>query len=247
MSYQERAFRILPAIRLHWAATVLLTTFSLVCGTGRAQQSGAPGAANGPATQAPDAALSVDEALQKLLKGNERFVQGTSVRPDQSPNRRTELSFSQHPFACIVACSDSRVPPEIIFDQGLGSIYVVRVAGNILNDEGLGSIEYAVGTLQAPLVLVLGHSGCEAVRVAVSGQHVSGHFDEVIDALKPAVRATRDKPGDTLGQAINANVELVVNRLKTSKPILTEYVKSGRLKIIGGIYELATGQVELLH
>jgi len=195
----------------------------------------------------PDAALSPDEALQKLMAGNQRFVQDAPLRPDQSTTRRTQLDFSQHPFACILACSDSRVPPELIFDQGLGNLYVVRIAGNILNEDGLGSLEYAIERLQSPLIVVLGHSRCEAVSAAVNVHSASGHAGEIMDALKPAVRAAKDKHGDAIEQATKANVELVVERLKTSKPILAEYVKTGRLKIVGGRYDLATGQVELLQ
>ena len=223
--------------------TLLVCILGLLYVPAFAQSTGEPAATN---AVLPDAALSSDEALQKLMTGNQRFVHNAPIRPDQSPTRRTQLDFSQYPFACILSCSDSRVPPEVVFDQGLGNLFVVRVAGNILDKDGLGSLEYAVAKLHAPLILVLGHSRCGAVSAAVSGQPAPGHVAEIVDALKPAVRAVRDKPGDPVEQATRANIELVVDRLKTSKPVLADYVKTGRLKVVGGRYDLATGQVELL-
>ena len=238
--------QIISAMPFRLASTILVAAFALVCWPILAQQNIAPSATNGPAVTQPDAALSPDEALEKLLAGNQRFVQDTPLRPDQSTTRRMQLYFSQHPFACVLACSDSRVPPELIFDQGLGNIFVVRVLGNVLDKHALGSVEYAVETLHAPLVLVLGHSRCEVVSAAVSGQSVSGKITEILDALKPAVRAARDQRGDPIEQATKANIHLVVERLKASKPILTEYIKTRKVKIVGGRYELLTGQVDIL-
>ena len=192
-------FGVLLVVSRTLATLILVCAFSLVWRLGLAQQTAALGPTNELAMIQPDAALSPDEALQNLTAGNERFVQNAPMRPDQSPSRRTQLDFSQHPFACILTCSDSRVPPELIFDQGLGNLYVVRIAGNILNEDGLGSLEYAVERLQSPLIVVLGHSRCETVSAAVNGHSASGHAGDIMDALKPAVRATKDKHGDAVG------------------------------------------------
>jgi carbonic anhydrase len=226
--------------------TFLVCGLLLVSSLRWAQNAAAPVPTNPPPTIPVDAALSPDEALHKLMAGNERFVHDTPQRPNQAPTRRTQLDFDQHPFACILACSDSRVPPELVFDQGLGDLFVVRMAGNVLDETGLGSLELAVERLQSPLIVVLGHTRCGAVSAAVSGQSTRGHIGEVISALKPAVRAAHDQPGDPVEQAIKENIQLTVARLKSSKPILAEYVKTGRLKVVGARYDLATGTVELL-
>jgi carbonic anhydrase len=211
----------------------------------QAQQAGFAVATNAPKAILPGAALSPDEALQKLMAGNQRYVQDAPTRPAPSAPKRAQVAFSQHPFAAVLGCSDSRVPPEIIFDQGLGDLFVVRVAGNVLDENGLGSLEYAVENLYCPLIIVLGHSKCGAVTAAVDGKRLPGHVQEILEALKPAVRAGRSLPGDPVENAMKANVERVTSQLKTSKPILAEHVKNGRLKIVGARYDLATGAVEL--
>lgn len=226
--------------------TLLVCAVLLVSSLGRTQTTVASASTNPPPTIPVDAALSPDEALHKLMAGNERFFHDTPQRPNQTPTRRTQLDFDQHPFACILSCSDSRVPPELVFDQGLGDLFVVRMAANVLDETGLGSLEFAVEKLQSPLIVVLGHTRCEAVSAAVSGQSTHGHIGEVMSALKPAIRAARDQPGDPVEQAIKENIRLTVARLKSSKPILAEYVKTGRLKVVGARYDLATGQVEWL-
>lgn len=196
--------------------------------------------------KSPDAALSPDEALARLTAGNQRYVQNMATRPDQTAARRTQLAVGQHPFAIILGCSDSRVAPEIVFDQGLGDLFVVRVAGNVLDDEGIGSLEYAVEHLHVPLIVVLGHSKCGAVTAAVSGEPAPGHIGAIVDALKPAVKATRGQPGDPVELTVNANVQRVVSELKASKPILAEHLGNGTLKIVGAKYDLSSGSVELL-
>jgi carbonic anhydrase len=187
------------------------------------------------------------EAISKLKEGNGRYTSGNLQHPGQTAERRTELAKTQHPFAAIVSCSDSRVPPEIVFDQGLGDLFIVRVAGNVINDEGLGSIEYTVDHLGTRLILVLGHQSCGAVEaaretIAAKGK-APGHIESLVTAIKPAVEATAK---DDLDATVKANVKNVVQALRSSTPILKAEVDSGKIKIIGGYYSLDTGAVTLL-
>lgn len=185
-------------------------------------------------------------AQKKLLEGNKRFVEGKMSHPDQAAARRTELAKSQHPFAVIVSCSDSRVPPEVLFDQGLGDLFVIRLAGNILNDAAIGSIEYAVEHLGAKYVMVLGHERCGAVDATVKGGEAPGHIGSLVKAIQPAVDKAKTQQGDLLDNAVKANVAMVVQQLKTSAPILEESVKKGSLAIVGARYDLDEGAVAIL-
>src|SRR5204862_6288496 len=165
----------------------------------------------------------------------------------QAAKRRAALANNQHPFATIVSCSDSRVPLEIVFDQGLGDLFIVRVAGNVINDEGLGSIEYSVDHLGTRLILVLGHQSCGAVKaaretIAAKGK-APGHIQSLVTAIKPAVEATAK---DDLETTIKANVKHVVDTLRASTPILKAKVDSGDVKVIGGYYSLDTGAVTFI-
>jgi carbonic anhydrase len=189
----------------------------------------------------PPVVVSPDQALQKLIEGNKRYVQDQLAHPDQTPARRAEVAQGQHPFAVILGCSDSRVGPEIIFDQGLGDLFVVRVAGNVLNDQGIGSLEYAVEHLHVSLILVLGHGKCGAVTAAVAGGHAPGRIHTIMESLEPAVKAAQSGPGDTVDRVIKTNVERVVQQLKHMQPILEEQIKVGKLKIVGGRYDVETG------
>ena len=187
------------------------------------------------------------EAISKLKEGNGRYTSGNVQHPGQTAERRTELAKTQHPFAAVVSCSDSRVPPEIVFDQGLGDLFIVRVAGNVINDEGLGSIEYTVDHLGTRLILVLGHQRCGAVdaareTIAAKGK-APGHIQSLVAAIKPAVEATAK---DDLETTIKANVKNVVQALRSSTPILKAEVDSGKIQIIGGYYSLDTGAVTFL-
>ena len=187
------------------------------------------------------------EAISKLKEGNGRYTSGNPQHPGQTTERRTELAKTQHPFAGIVSCSDSRVPPEIIFDQGLGDLFIVRVAGNVINDEGLGSIEYTVDHLGTRLILVLGHQSCGAVdaareTIAAKGK-APGHIQSLVTAIKPAVEATAK---DDLETTVKANVKNVVKALRSSTPILKAEVDSGKIQVIGGYYSLDTGAVTFL-
>src|SRR6266404_9370669 len=174
--------------------------------------------------------VSPAEAVSRLKEGNGRYTSGNQQHPHESAERRAELTKSQHPFAVIVSCSDSRVPPEIVFDQGLGDLFVLRVAGNVINDESLGSIEYAVDHLAVRLIVVLGHQRCGAVKaakdtIAAKGE-APGHIQSLVTAIKPAVEATVNRDLDA---TIEANVKDVVQVLRTSAPILKPKVDSGEL------------------
>ena len=191
--------------------------------------------------------VAPNDAISKLKEGNGRYTSGNLQHPGQTAERRTELANTQHPFATIVSCSDSRVPPEIVFDQGLGDLFIVRVAGNVINDEGLGSIEYSVDHLGTRLILVLGHQSCGAVKaaketIAAKGK-APGHIQSLVTAIKPAVEATVKADLET---TIKANVKDVVQALRFSKPILKGKVDSGEVQVIGGYYSLDTGAVTFL-
>jgi carbonic anhydrase len=192
-------------------------------------------------------AVAPAEAISKLKEGNGRYTGGNLQHPGQTAERRTELAKTQHPFATIVSCSDSRVPPEIVFDQGLGDLFICRVAGNVINDENLGSIEYAVDHLGTRLILVLGHQRCGAVQaaketIAAKGK-APGHIESLVTAIKPAVEATAK---DDLETTVKANVQNVVKALRSSAPILKAKVDSGDVQVVGGYYSLDTGAVTFL-
>ena len=191
--------------------------------------------------------LTSDQALTQLLRGNERFVAGWPDHPNQSARRRREVSDSeQQPFAIILSCADSRVPPEIIFDQGLGDLFVIRVAGNVLDDIILGTIEYAVEHMHVPLIMVLGHDKCGAVTAAVQGVEVRNHIQSLAEALRPAVDTARIQAGDVISNAINANVQQAVAALCASEPVLARARTAGHTQIVGARYSLDTGKVKII-
>lgn len=192
--------------------------------------------------------LSPDEALSKLKQGNERFVQGKSIRPHQDLNRIKEVAAGQAPFATIVGCSDSRVPNEIIFDQGVGDLFIVRTAGQVSTYASWGSIEFAEELLGTKLIVVLGHTQCGAVSAAVKLPEVAGHIVTLINAIKPAVEKAREgHPADLLDAAIRENVRLQVEQLKSLEPVLAKRIREGSVKIIGALYHLDSGKVEFLN
>ncbi len=184
--------------------------------------------------------------LERLIQGNQRYVSSTNICHEDWSAKRSALAEGQKPFAVIVACSDSRLPPEIIFDQSLGHLFVIRVAGNVVDDFALGSIEYGVSVLGANLVVVLGHSHCGAVDAALKGMQFDNHIQEVLNAIHPAVLATKGQNGDLLEKTIKANVNIVENTLKNSKPVLANLIKRGTLRILGAYYQLESGKVEFL-
>ena len=200
--------------------------------------------------------LNADEALQSLIEGNRRFSTGQLAHPRQTPESRLALATEQRPFAAVLGCCDSRLPPEIIFDQGLGDLYTVRVAGNVVDDLILGSLELAVAALDVPLLVVLGHDQCAAIVSAVQlvsgGAEVStprlpaGHLGELVVSLKPVVESTPAGAGSLVDRAIDANIRRVVAQLQSSGPILSERCQQNRLRIVGARYSFATGCVALL-
>jgi carbonic anhydrase len=192
-------------------------------------------------------AISAEQALKLLLEGNQRFVAGKLEHPNQTPARRAEVAKGQHPFAAVLACSDSRTPPEIIFDRGLGDIFTVRVAGNVADPVVIESLDYSVKHLGVRVVMVLGHRRCGAVIAAVEGHEEEGKdVGPMLKELDPAVAATKGMPGDPVENAVRANVKLVMLNLATSSE-LRAMVISGELKIVGGIYDLDTGTIEVLR
>jgi carbonic anhydrase len=187
------------------------------------------------------------EAVSKLKEGNGRYTGGNLQHPGQTTERRAELANSQHPFAIILSCSDSRVPPEIVFDRGLGDLFVVRVAGNVIDDHALGSIEYAVDHLGVRLIVVLGHQSCGAVKAAKETIAAKGkapaHIQSLVTAITPAVEATVH---DDLEATVKANVKDVVQALRSSTPILKPKVDSGDVRVVGAYYNLDSGAVTFL-
>lgn len=194
-----------------------------------------------------------DDLLKRLVEGNKRFVEGKLEHPGRTPKDFLALAEGQAPPIGIVACADSRVPPEVVFDQGVGDLFVVRVAGNIVDGAGplvKGSVEFAVGVLGVRLLLVLGHTQCGAVKAAIKhiegNDNLPGSIGELIEPIRPVVRNVKGKPGDKLVNVTNANVLAGVKRLETLDPILSKMVKSGELKVVGGVYDLATGKVNMI-
>ncbi|MDZ7963197.1 MAG: carbonic anhydrase [Aulosira sp. DedQUE10] len=199
---------------------------------------------------APDKAsaqsdISPDQALKSLLDGNDRFVKAKRRNPHQTLKRLEEVAKSQKPFASILGCADSRVPSEIVFDQGLGDLFVCRVAGNIATNEETGSLEFGSLVLGSKLIIVLGHERCGAVDATIKGAQVPGQIGSLLAAIKPAVESSQGKPGDRLENACKANVLAQIEKLKAS-PVLAELINAGKLKIVGGYYDLDTGKVSLV-
>ncbi len=194
-----------------------------------------------------------DEVLRRLREGNERFVKGVPVSPRRSPEDFRPLAEGQRPMAVIVGCADSRVPPEILFDQGVGDLFVVRVAGNVIGGAGVfvkGSIEYGIVELGTSLVMVLGHSACGAVKAAI--QHLDdrdalpGSLGPLVNGIRPAVLKAKSRSGNLLDNAIRANVEIGVGLLRSLQPIVAPAVKRGAVQVVGAVYDLSTGRVSLI-
>ena len=203
----------------------------------------------GIAPPKPQNVLSAEQALARLMEGNARYVAGVSKRQDFSVERKA-LVAGQNPFAGVLSCADSRVALELAFDTGLGDLFVCRVAGNFVDPENIASFEYAVDVLKTPLIMVLGHEGCGAVKATISAVvdkvTLPGHLPELVTAIGPAVEAVANQPGDILVNATRENVRRNVEILKAATPILSAAVNEGRLQVVGGLYRLTTGQVELL-
>lgn len=186
------------------------------------------------------------DALNKLISGNKKYLEGNLEHPHQTRERRGELASGQTPFACILSCADSRVPPEIVFDQGLGDLFVVRVAGNVVNDMIVGSLEYAVEHLGATLIVVMGHKKCGAVSATIQGGDAPGKIGSLVQAIQPAVEKVKGQTGDLLDNAVKENIRRGVEQLKAAAPIISKKVDAGELSIAGGYYDLDTGEVIFL-
>ncbi len=206
-------------------------------------------AAGAKAPPKPQNVLSPEAALDRLMRGNARYVDGLSKRHDFE-HEREPLRTGQNPFAGVLSCADSRISPEYCFDVARGDVFVCRVAGNFASDDIIASFEYAVDVLNTPLIMVLGHDACGAVDATIKSikdnTTLPGHLPALVNAIAPAVAAVQNEGGDMLTNAIRRNVILNVEKLKTAAPILSKSVDDKKIRVVGGIYDLANGRVELL-
>ncbi len=187
--------------------------------------------------------MTSQEALQTLMDGNKRFSQDKSLHSDRTSERRQELASNQAPFATILGCSDSRVAPEIIFDQGIGDLFIVRVAGNVLGPLELDSIEYSVLYLKSSIIMVLGHEDCGAIKAVMGGN--TKDIESVAELIQPAVQATTSDMKNRLENTIKTNVQMVSDQLKKS-PVLQKFISEKKLTVVGGYYNFHTGKVEMV-
>ena len=210
---------------------------------------GAAGAKEMKAPPKPQNVLSPDASLERLLKGNTRYVEGVSLRHDFK-HEREALAGGQNPYAAILSCADSRIAPEYAFDSGRGDLFVCRVAGNFANAETVASLEYAVAVLNTPLILVLGHDSCGAVDAAIKSLKddttLPGHLPSLVTGLAPAVKAVLQQGGDTLSKAIRQNVVDTIAKLSSATPILSAAIEQRKIRVVGGIYRLETGRVDMV-
>jgi carbonic anhydrase len=228
--------------RREFVRTAGIVTAATVAGS-------APGAAR--AAQPKDRPKP-DDVLKNLMEGNKRFVDGKLQHPGRAPKDFQALAEGQAPHAIILGCADSRCPPEVLFDQGVGDLFVVRGAGNMVGSGPIlkGSIEFAVAVLGARLIMVLGHTACGACDSAIKfiddKKTLPGSIEGLVDYIRPSVRMVAGQPGDKLANVTKANVLAGVKKLSELDPILAKFAKSGELKIVGGVYDLATGKVDLV-
>jgi carbonic anhydrase len=230
--------------RRTWFVAVGSTAATVAAGCGRPDRAPAPTEVTHPVI------AGADQALAELLDGNRRFVTAKRTYPDQSPRVRQVLSTSQKPFAVILTCSDSRVPPEEVFDQGLGDLFVIRLAGNIVDEAVRGSIEYAVEEFATPMIMVLGHQNCGAVSATVKALQPpfttpGGAVGALIQSITPAVESVRGRPGDLLDNAVRANATQSADQIRTS-PNLTAPLAAGTVKLVVGYYSLQDGTVSII-
>jgi carbonic anhydrase len=220
-------------------------------GVGVAAAIGAAGAVDALASpEARGAAQSPRQALKLLLDGNRRWVTGKVTHPHQSVARRRALRHVQHPFATVFSCIDSRVPPELAFDRGIGDLAVIRTGAHVL-DAGVvfGSVEFTPDHLHTPLILVMGHQRCGAVEAAIhtiqSGGKAPGHIQAIVDALRPAYHVAVKQPGDLLDNMVRAQTRLTVKRVRRD-PLISEFIMRGELAVVGGYYSLDSGAVSII-
>jgi carbonic anhydrase len=191
--------------------------------------------------------VNPSEALKRLLEGNSRFIQQKAIHPHQSMKELKQLALEQHPFACILGCADSRVPSEILFDQGLGDIFDVRIAGNIATDAAIASLEYSALHLGTQLILVLGHESCGAVTAALSSESLPGRIGDLVKTMKPVVKKDKLKRINyNVNDAVIANIHYQVQILKNNSTVLSQLQSEGKLEIKGARYDLHTGQVRII-
>jgi carbonic anhydrase len=197
----------------------------------------------------PQNVLSPDASLERLQKGNARYVEGVAARHDFK-HEREALAGGQNPYAAILSCADSRIAPEYAFDSARGDLFVCRVAGNFATDEVIASMEYAVAVLNVPLILVLGHDSCGAIDAAIKSlrddKALPGRMPSLVTGVAPAVKAVSSQGGDTLGKAIRQNVIDNVAKLRSATPILSAAVEQNKIRVVGGIYRLKDGKVDMV-
>ncbi len=189
---------------------------------------------------------TAEEVLEKLLEGNKRFVEGNLLHPNHCQESRQLVMHQQEPVATILTCADSRVPPVDIFDQGIGDLFIVRVAGNIIGDHTLGSIEYAVAYLHTPLVIVMGHSSCGAITAVAKGASLGGHMATLAPPIQTAIKNIKDAEGDLIENASKEVACHIARNIETSEPIIADFVEEGKVKVIAAYYDLQSGIVSIL-
>ena len=229
----------LPVTRRHWIAGAAATATGLMlasASTALAADSTAKATAPGPA--ALD--LTPEQALKRLLDGNQRFISNKSIEPNRSLARLRETEGGQAPYVAVLSCADSRVPVEILFDQGFGDVFVVRVAGNIVTPEEIASLEFGTLVLGAKALLVLGHTACGAVKAAIAGQEVPGQISTLFQHIAPAVAAAGT---DDLTQVTHANVRLQVQNLTRGSTVISRLIREEKLLVVGAVYDIGTGVV----
>lgn len=242
---QRAVFSNQPASPSRRAALGMMGALSLI------GMSAAAGVAHAKSPPKPENVLTPDQAIKRLVAGNERYMSG-KITIRSFASTRAALAGGQNPYASILSCADSRVSPELCFDEGRGDLFVARVAGNYVTSDILASLEYGVAVLNTPLIMVLGHTSCGAVSAAVSSYEKQaefpGHINNIVTELMPAVRtaAAGSHQGTLVQAATIENIKQNVQRLQTATPILSRAVQAGKVKVVGGVYHLDTGKVELV-
>ena len=191
--------------------------------------------------------VPADEALQRLKEGNERYASGQSANAVTDAETRRSLVGSQQPYAAVLGCADSRAIPELIFDAGIGEVFSVRVAGNVINPQNNGSLEYAVAHLDVALVVVMGHQNCGALSATLDNYDGPGHIQSITEAISDAIDDAKDLPGDTLTNTVKANAQRMARLLRETGPILSAAVEAGTLRIVPAYYDFEQGLVEFLE
>jgi len=196
--------------------------------------------------------FSPQEAIQKLVDGNERFAQDKSVHPNRCAETKNALLKQQKPFVAVLSCSDSRVPVEIIFDAGLGDIFAVRTAGHVLSKEVMGSLEYAVKSIGVKLIMILGHENCGAIRTAIdsyqskNGGEMSDNIQSIMNHIYPAIEKVDENTEDFINTAVRSNIQYQLDDLLNKDEYIAKKVQSGDIALVGAIYSLTSGKVEIL-